>query len=163
MAAVKGVEETTVELRPTPKLAVEVTKPVVAEAEAETEPEAVADLVAVEEEAELDEPTFLQDRSNRGVVLEVLLEIPKLGLAPASASMYHQVLVSPKRGQPTWSQYCLALAREATASPSVGPLTGQPVSVIHTSLPLATALVLATASSKRALPWSMPLAMVVWK
>lgn len=150
---------------PTPKLArdEEVAKPLKEEEEAE--PDWEAEPVEDEAEAELVDlelEVVLQDRLNRGLVLVVLPVTPKLGLEPASASMYHQVLVSPKRGQPTSSQYCLALAIEATASPSLGPLTGQPVSVIQTSLPLATDLVLATASLKRDLPWSMPLAMVVW-
>jgi len=60
----------------------------------------------------------------------------------ASWRTYHQVLTSPKRAQPTWSQYVCALAVDATASFSVGPDTGQPVSVTHTDLPLATPTVL---------------------
>jgi len=73
------------------------------------------------------------------------------------------VLVLPNRGQPTWSQYCLALAREATPWFSVEPLTGQPVSVIQTSLPPAADLVLATASLNSDRPSSIELAMVFWK
>lgn len=91
-----------------------------------------------------------------------LLVTPKLGLAPASARVYHQVLTLPRRGQATWSQYCLALATEATASPQVGPLVGQPVSVIQTGLPLAADSVFCQASSKRALALSMPLDIWTW-
>jgi len=79
---------------------------------------AVAEEAAAELELELVELEDLQLKSNRGVVLEGPEVRPKLGLAPASSSMYHQVLVLPSRGQATWSQYCLALAIEATASPS---------------------------------------------
>lgn len=75
----------------------------------------VAEEAAAELELELVELADLQLRSNRGVVLETLSVTPKLGLAPESLRMYHQVLVLPSRGQATWSQYFLALAREATA------------------------------------------------
>lgn len=139
------------------------------ELESEPEPEPMESLfkmapVGVELAAalELEELEELeQDRSKIGV-LRSLLTTPKLGLAPSSSSMYHQVLVLPKSGQATSSQYCLALAIEAVASPSWGPLTGQPVSVIQTSLPLATDLVFSTESSKRALAFSIPFSMVSW-
>lgn len=55
------------------------------------------------------------------------------------------------------------MARLGTPWFSVGPLTGQPVSVIQTGLPAAAAVVLAKASRKSALASSMELAMVFWK
>jgi hypothetical protein len=53
--------------------------------------------------------TLVQERSKRGVVLRgVPGAIPKLGLGVAllsvSSRVYHQVLVTPKLGHPTWSQ-----------------------------------------------------------
>jgi hypothetical protein len=51
---------------------------------------------------------------------------------------------------------------EGTASFSVGPLTGHPVSVIQTSFPVEP-LVAAKASLKRPFPLLMPLVMVFWK
>lgn len=55
--------------------------------------------------------------------------------------MYHQTFVDPKRGQPTSSQYVLAFSVEGTAWFWLGPLTGQPVSVIQTGLEPTAALV----------------------
>lgn len=101
------------------------------------------------------------ERSNRGSEFRDLTR-PKLGLAPASWRMYHQVLVLPNSEQPTWSQNFLAFSTEAVALFSWGPLTGQPVSVIQTGLFLATALVLSTDSSNRDLALSMPLSMLFW-
>jgi hypothetical protein len=126
--------------------------------------------VAEEPEAEvLEEPAaaledvevFLQLRSYRGVVSVEEPVTPKLGeVVPASSRMYHQVLVTPKRGQATSSQYCLALGMLATARFSVGPVVGQPVSVIQTSLPPAIDLVFSTPLLKRALASSMELGSV---
>jgi hypothetical protein len=158
-----------------PELEPEASEP---DPEAEEEPEPVAEAGAAEETkpdfsaarpvleeaaAELEEVEALQVRSYRGVVLSPELETPKLGLAPSSLRMYHQVLVLPKRGQATSSQYCLALAVLATARFWLSPVTGQPVSVIQTSLLPATALVLATPVSKRDLASSMELALVFSK
>lgn len=92
--------------------------------------------------------------------------MPKLGegvSGAASCSVYHQVLVDPKREHPTSSQYVLALSMEATACPAVGPLTGQPVSVIHTGLPPTAAFVWSTALLKRDCPVEIELASVVCK
>lgn len=117
--------------------------------------------VLEEAAAELEDVEALQLRSYRGVVSVEEPVTPKLGaVVPASSRMYHQVLVLPSRGQATSSQYCLALAVLATARFSVGPVTGQPVSVIQTSLPPATALVFSTPLSKRALASSMELGSV---
>lgn len=137
----------------------------VAEAEA---PDATPDFsakpapeVLEEEAAELEDVEALQLRSYRGVVSVEEPVTPKLGaVVPASSRMYHQVLVTPNRGQATSSQYCLALATLATAWFSVAPVVGQPVSVIQTSLPAATALVFATPLLKRALASSMELGSV---
>jgi len=64
---------------------------------------------------------------------------------------------------PTWSQYVCAFAVLATAWFEVGPLTGQPVSVIQTGLPPETPTVFWYACSNRAAPVSIPLAIVFWK
>lgn len=77
--------------------------------------------------------------------------------------MYHQVLVLPNRGQPTSSQYVLALVRLASAWFAAGPLMGHPVSVTQTSLPLAAAWVAPKASLKRDAPFEMEFAIVVFK
>lgn len=94
----------------------------------------------------------------------VLPTIPKLGagvVGAASCSVYHQTFVLPKSGQPTSSQYFSALAVLASARFAAGPLTGQPVSVTHTSLPWAAACVWLKAALKRDGPFEMELAMVV--
>ncbi|KAL2286237.1 hypothetical protein FJTKL_07038 [Diaporthe vaccinii] len=96
----------------------------------------------------------------------VLPTTPKLGegvSGEASWSVYHQVLVLPNRvSQPTSSQYVFALAVLASAWFPAGPLTGHPVSVTQTSLPLAAALVWPNASLKRAGPFEMEFAIVVF-
>jgi len=65
-------------------------------------------VVAVGETEEVDPvSTPTQERLNSGVVVRVDPIIPKLGLGvagSASCIVYHQVLVFPNRGQPTWSQ-----------------------------------------------------------
>ena len=85
------------------------------------------------------EETAAQERSKYGVVVKGLpATIPKLGLvwtASLSVRVYHQVLVLPKRGHPTASQYALALFELGTARLAVEPLLGHPVSVIQTGLP----------------------------
>lgn len=161
-------EEEEPELEPELELEPEASEPEaepVAEAEA---PVATPDFSAKpapevldEEAAELEDVEALQLRSYRGVVSVEEPVTPKLGaVVPASSRMYHQVLVTPNRGQATSSQYCLALATLATARFSVAPVVGQPVSVIQTSLPPATALVFATPLLKRALASSMELGSV---
>lgn len=99
------------------------------------------------------------------MVDRVLPTTPKLGegvSGEASWSVYHQVLVLPNRvSQPTSSQYVFALAVLASAWFPAGPLTGHPVSVTQTSLPLAAALVWPNASLKRAGPFAMEFAIVV--
>lgn len=101
--------------------------------------------VAVEEWALLElEDTALQERSNRGVVLRVLPTMPKLGFGVTGAAswrVYHQVLIFPKLGQPTASQYFLAFSTDGTPRFWVLPLTGHPVSVIQTGLPAVASLV----------------------
>lgn len=92
--------------------------------------------------------------------------IPKLGLGVVglvSWRVYHQVLVLPKSGHPTSSQYVLAFARLGMAKFSVFPLTGHPVSVIQTGLLPTAAWVAAKAAWNRLLPSSMLLVMVFWK
>lgn len=165
-------EEEEPELEPELELEPEASEP---EAEPEAEPVAEAEApvatpdfsakpapeVLDEEAAELEDVEALQLRSYRGVVSVEEPVTPKLGaVVPASSRMYHQVLVTPNRGQATSSQYCLALATLATARFSVAPVVGQPVSVIQTSLPPATALVFATPLLKRALASSMELGSV---
>lgn len=86
----------------------------------------------------------LHERSYSGVMDRELPTIPKLGdgvSGAASWRVYHQTLVAPNRGHPASSQYVLAFSREGTARFSVGPLTGQPVSVIQTGLEPMAALV----------------------
>lgn len=138
-----------------------------AEGPAEAEPEEPAEVASEPEEAEaegtelrlgfvlpveegsVDELELLElghFRSKSGLSVKDWPTMPKLGLAPTSWRMYHQVLVLSNSEQPTSSQKVLALATEATASFSLSPLTGQPVSVIQTGLPRAADLVLSTAS-----------------
>jgi len=111
--------------------------------------------------------TAAQERSKYGVVVKGLPStIPKLGLvwtASLSSRVYHQVLVLPKRGHPTASQYVLALAELGMARLAVEPLTGHPVSVTQTGFPPTAACVALRASWKRAGPFWMLLAWVVWK
>jgi hypothetical protein len=152
------------ELEPEPEAPEPEDAPEVPVAEAAPEPAfSPTEAVGVPEAKAAELVADLQLRSNRGVVLESESEIPKLGLAPASARMYHQVLVLPKRGQATSSQYCLALATLATASPCFSPLTGQPVSVIQTSLLPAAAFRLLTPVWKRPSASSMELGFVFSK
>lgn len=96
--------------------------------------------------AEGEDPEAGQVRLNRGVCeTEPAPTIPKLGdgsVGRASCKMYQYVFTLPKsKSQPTASQKVCAFATEATPEPSVGPLTGQPVSETQTSLPAATATV----------------------
>ena len=110
--------------------------------------------------------TSLQDRSYRGVVLEELPMMPKLGFGVtglASCRVNHQVLTTPKLGHPTSSQYVLAFARLGTARFSVFPLTGHPVSVIQISLLPTTFCVAAIAALNKLFPLSMLFAIVFWK
>jgi hypothetical protein len=152
----------------TPEPEPEASEPAEPVGEAEVAEETKPDFSAIpapevleEAAAELEDVEALQLKSYRGVVSVEEPVTPKLGaVVPASSRMYHQVLVVPNRGQATSSQYCLALAVLATARFSVGPVTGQPVSVIQTSLPPATALVFSTPFSKRALASSMELGSV---
>lgn len=58
-----------------------------------------------------------------------------------SSQTYHHVFVTPKKEHPTVSQYAFALSMEGTAKLRVGPLTGQPVSVIQTGFPPTADLV----------------------
>lgn len=69
---------------------------------------------------------------------------------------YHHVFVTPKLEHPTSSQYVFALSTEATARLRVGPLTGQPVSVIQTGFPPTAALVASKALLNR--DWPLPMA-----
>lgn len=122
------------------------TSDAVADPPSETTAVAVPETEALSLEVELDEELEeeLQERSYKGVVVKVLPTIPKLGdgvSGAASWRVYHQTFVSSKRGHPTSSQYVLALSVEGTAWFSVGPLTGQPVSVIQTGLDPTAALV----------------------
>lgn len=100
------------------------------------------------------------------MVDRVLPTTPKLGegvVGAASWSVYHQVLVLPNRvSQPTSSQYVLALSVLASAWFAAGPLMGQPVSVTQTSLPWEAALVWPNASLKRAAPFEIEFAIVVF-
>jgi len=60
-----------------------------------------------DDEEEVEESLIEQLKSYRGVVVKEEPTIPKLGLGvtgAASWSVYHQILVFPKRGQPTSSQ-----------------------------------------------------------
>jgi hypothetical protein len=154
--------EPEVDSEPEPEPEPEASEPEVAVAAAEeTKPDFSARVaVGVPEAKTAELEAALQLRSNKGVVLVSESVTPKLGLAPASSRMYHQVLVLPKRGQATSSQNCLALAVLATASFSVAPLTGQPVSVIQTSLSPAAALRLVTPFWKRPLASSIELGSV---
>jgi len=102
--------------------------------------------------------TFAQERSYNGVVLKVLsLELlpmtPKLGfgaVGAASCRTYHQVLTLPKAdAHPISSQKVFALATLAIPRFSALPLTGHPVSVIQTGLPLPAAAVALYAAQKR--------------
>lgn len=105
----------------------------------------------------------LQERSKSGVELRVDPTTPKLGegvSGAASCKVYHQVFVDPKSEHPTSSQYAFAFSREATACPLVGPLTGQPVSVIQTGFPPTAAFVWSTALLKRDWPVEMEFATV---
>jgi hypothetical protein len=101
--------------------------------------------------------TAAQERSKYGVVVKGLpLTIPKLGLvwtASLSVRVYHQVLVLPKRGHPTASQYVLALTELGIAWLAVEPLLGHPVSVIQTGLPPTADCVALRASWKRPGPF----------
>lgn len=129
--------------------------------------DAVPDAAAAddEEDEEGEDEEALHERSYSGVVDRVLPTTPKLGegvFGAASWSVYHQVLVLPKRvWQPTSSQYALALSVLASAWFAAGPLIGHPVSVTQTSLPWEAALVWPNASLKRAGPLAMELAIVV--
>lgn len=120
---------------------------------------------ADEDEEEGDEDEALHDRSYSGVVDRELPTTPKLGegvVGAASCSVYHHVFVLPKSMlHPTSSQYFSALAVLASAWFAAGPLTGHPVSVTQTSLPLAAACVAPNASLKREAPLEMPFAIVV--
>lgn len=78
---------------------------------------------------------------------------PKLGVAPVSFNVYQKVFTFPKSSHPTWSQKTFALATSATATFSVGPDTGHPVSVIQTGFPPATAEVWLKPVKKR--PWPL--------
>lgn len=131
------------------------------------EPPEVPELVVVDGVLLELEETAEQERSKYGVVLKGLPStIPKLGLvwtASLSVRVYHQVLVLPKRGHPTASQYVLALAALGTARLAVEPLTGHPVSVTQTGFPPTAACVALRASWKRPGPFWMLLAWVVWK
>jgi len=134
---------------------------------------------AVEEEAEEEDNklagsvTLLHERLYSGVVLIVeslvlLPTRPKLGsgaVGAASWRTYHQVLTLPKaEAHPTSSQNVCALATLAMARFSaLLPLTGQPVSVIQTGFPPATAEVASYAAQKRLYASSMLLLTVFWK
>jgi hypothetical protein len=117
--------------------------------------------------------TLLHERLYSGVVLNVeslvlLPTRPKLGsgaVGAASWRTYHQVLTLPKAdAHPTSSQKVCALATLAIARFSaLLPLTGQPVSVIQTGFPPATAEVASYAAQKRLYASSMLLLTVFWK
>jgi len=101
--------------------------------------------------------TLAHERSYSGDVFKVLSLVllprrPKLGtgvVGAASCRTYHQVLTLSKAdAHPTWSQNVFALAKLGTARFSVLPLTGHPVSVIHTGLPPAAPEVASYASQK---------------
>ena len=136
--------------------------------------EAVA-VEAVEEEGNklAGSVTLLHERLYSGVVLNVeslvlLPTRPKLGsgaVGAASWRTYHQVLTLPKaEAHPTSSQNVCALATLAMARFSaLLPLTGQPVSVIQTGFPPATAEVALYAAQKRLYASSMLLLTVFWK
>lgn len=81
-------------------------------------------------------------RSNKGVELKVAPPTrPKLGEELPSNNVYQYMLVLPLYLQATSSQYVLAFASDGIARLELGPLTGKPVSVIHTGLPWAAATV----------------------
>ena len=136
--------------------------------------EAVA-VEAVEEEGNklAGSVTLLHERLYSGVVLNVeslvlLPTRPKLGsgvVGAASWRTYHQVLTLPKAdAHPTSSQNVCALATLAMARFSaLLPLTGQPVSVIQTGFPPATAEVASYAAQKRLYASLMLLLTVFWK
>jgi len=91
---------------------------------------------------------------------------PKLGfgvIGLLSWRVNHQVLTDPKFGHPTSSQYVLALAMFGTAWFSVFPLTGHPVSVIHTALPPTAPFVAAKAELNRLFASPMLFGIVLWK
>lgn len=126
----------------------------------------VVDVGAADELEDDEDVIFLHDISKSGVVLNGFPTMPKLGFGvegDASWSVYHQTLVLPNRGQPTWSQYVFALSRLGIARLTVLPLTGKPVSVTQTGLPPTAAWVWPIAESNKALPSVMELAIVFWK
>lgn len=150
VVAVPGPEaEAEAETEAAPKVEVASKVDAVPEPEATPEAEAapVAEVVAeadMDFDEEDDESDALQERSYRGVVDSLSPTIPKLGEGVSGAAswrVYQKTLVFPNRGQPTSSQYVLALSMEATARFWSGPLTGQPVSVTQTSFPPTAACV----------------------
>lgn len=96
----------------------------------------VAEAEDAEREEELD--TLGHVKSKSGVVLSVDPTIPKgsgIGLGAVSCRVYHQVLMFPKREQPTSSQYFFALSMLGTALFRVAPDMGHPVSHTHRGFP----------------------------
>jgi len=147
---------------------------VVAAVPVPVECEAVVAVEVVEDDNKLaGSVTLLHERLYSGVVLIVeslvlLPTRPKLGSCTVGAESwrtYHQVLTLPKAdAHPTSSQKVCALATLATARFSaLLPLIGQPVSVIQTGFPPATADVASYAAQKRLYASSMLLLTVFWK
>ena len=123
--------------------------------------EARVGVVVADEVKDDDNEAASQPRSKSGSVDSVAPTIPKLGLGmsgSASHSVYHQMLTpssfsSKNTGQPTSFQYRSALPTDGTEAPTVFPLTGWPVSAIHTGFLPAALRVLSRACSKSEELW----------
>jgi hypothetical protein len=127
-------------------------------AEVQTPVEVSADAADADGEEEVAEAEALvgecvsfspQLKSNNGKDFRSFPIMPKLGFGvsgAASRRVYHHTLTLPNKEQPTSFQYLSALSIDATDWPTFLPLTGCPVSVIQTGLPLPASEVFPNAS-----------------